>query len=134
MPYLATTLRPQGTLLSGYSLLDTAALPNSIAAVSGQPPTAETKAGCPDYGKCVYSVETLTLADQLGIAKFTWRAYMESMVNPKRPSPTTASIRSRALRRHPRSAATRLSSTRSSTSTRCSTSAIARPTTSRSPN
>jgi hypothetical protein len=81
MPYLATTLRPQGTLLSGYSLLDTAALPNSIAAVGGQPPTAETKADCPDYGKCVYSAETLSLADQLGIAKFSWRAYMESMVN-----------------------------------------------------
>ncbi len=81
MPYLATTLRPQGALLSGYSLLDTAALPNSIAAIGGQPPTADTKANCPDYGKCVYSAETLTLADQLGIAKFSWRAYMESMVN-----------------------------------------------------
>ena len=87
MPYLATTLRPQGTLLSGYSLLDPAALPNSIAAVGGQPPTAETKAGCPDYGKCVYSAETLTLVDQLGIAKFSWRAYMESMVNPETAQP-----------------------------------------------
>lgn len=81
MPYLATTLRPQGTLLSGYSLLDPAALPNSIAAIGGQPPTTDTKANCPDYGKCVYSAETLTLPDQLGIAKFNWRAYMESMVN-----------------------------------------------------
>ncbi len=87
MPYLATTLRPQGTLLSGYSLLDPAALPNSIAAIGGQPPTAETKADCPDYGKCVYSAETLTLADQLGIAKFSWRAYMESMVNPETGQP-----------------------------------------------
>jgi hypothetical protein len=83
MPYLATTLRPQGTLLSGYSLLDTAALPNSVAAIGGQPPTADTKANCPDYGKCVYSAETVTLADQLSIAKFSWRAYMESMVNPE---------------------------------------------------
>ncbi len=81
MPYLTTTLRPQGTLLSGYSLLDPAALPNSIATIGGQPPTADTRANCPDYGKCVYSAETLTLADQLGIAKFSWRAYMESMVN-----------------------------------------------------
>jgi hypothetical protein len=87
MPYLATTLRPQGTLLSGYSLLDTAALPNSLAAIGGQPPTADTKANCPDYGKCVYSAETLTLADQLGIAKFTWRAYMEGMVNPETGQP-----------------------------------------------
>jgi phosphoesterase family protein len=87
MPYLATTLRPQGTLLSGYSLLDAAALPNSIAAIGGQPPSAETKADCPDYGKCVYSAETLTLADQLGIAQFSWRAYMESMVNPETGEP-----------------------------------------------
>lgn len=87
MPYLATTLRPQGTLLSGYSLLDAAALPNSIAAIGGQPPTADTRANCPDYGKCVYSAETLTLADQLGIAKFSWRAYMESMINVETGQP-----------------------------------------------
>ncbi len=87
MPYLAGTLRPQGDLLSGYALLDPAALPNSIAAVGGQPPTAETKADCPDYGKCVYSAETLTLADQLGIAQFSWRAYMEGMANPETGAP-----------------------------------------------
>ncbi len=87
MPYLASTLRPQGDLLSGYSLLDAAALPNSIATVSGQPPTAATKANCPDYGSCVYSAETLTLADQLGIAQFSWRAYMEDMVDPETGKP-----------------------------------------------
>jgi hypothetical protein len=82
MPYLAGTLRPQGDLLSNYSLLDEAALPNSIAAISGQPPTADTKGDCSDYGACVYSAETLTLADQLGIAQFSWRGYMEGMVDP----------------------------------------------------
>ena len=52
MPYLAATLRPQGDLLSDYSLLDDAALPNSIAAVSGQPPTRRRpRPDCPDYGK-----------------------------------------------------------------------------------
>ncbi len=98
MPYLATTLRPQGVLLSGYSLLDKAALPNSIAAVSGQPPTAQTVADCPTYAEfpatakanskgivagsgCVYPVETLTLADQLASGRFIWRAYMEGMVD-----------------------------------------------------
>jgi hypothetical protein len=98
MPYLATDLRPQGLLLSGYSLLDTAALPNSIAAVSGQPPNAQTKADCPTYSEfpagskangkgvvagdgCVYPVETLTLADQLVGAKLKWHAYMEGMVD-----------------------------------------------------
>jgi hypothetical protein len=87
MPYLAQTLRPQGDLLSSFKLLDKAALPNSLAAVGGQPPTAATRAGCPDYGACVYPAETLTLVDQLSIAKFTWRAYMEGMVNPETGQP-----------------------------------------------
>jgi hypothetical protein len=87
MPYLATTLRPKGDLLSNYTLLDPAALPNSIATVSGQAPTADTKADCPEYGSCVYSAETLSLADQLGIAQFTWRGYIEGMVNPETGQP-----------------------------------------------
>jgi hypothetical protein len=98
MPYLATTLRPQGDLLSGYRLLDAAALPNSIATVSGQPPNPETKAGCPTYAEfpptaksngkgvvagsgCVYPVETLTFADQLATGQFSWHAYMEGMAD-----------------------------------------------------
>jgi hypothetical protein len=98
MPYLATDLRPQGLLLSGYSLLDSAALPNSIAAVSGQPPNAQTEPDCQTYsefpsgskadgrgvvagGGCVYPVETLTLADQLVGAQLKWHAYMEGMVD-----------------------------------------------------
>jgi hypothetical protein len=87
MPYLATTLRPKGELLSGYSLLDAGALPNGVATVSGQPPTAATEAGCPDYTKCVYPAEDLTLPDQLGIAKFSWRAYVEGMVDPTTSAP-----------------------------------------------
>lgn len=98
MPYLATTLRPQGVLLSNYSLLDTASLPNSIAAVSGQPPNPQTKADCPTWtefpsgskanGKgvvagsgCVYPVETLSFADQIVGARLKWHAYMEGMVD-----------------------------------------------------
>jgi hypothetical protein len=87
MPYLATTLRPKGELLSGYSLLDSAGLPNGIATVSGQPPTAETKANCPDYTKCVYPAEDLTLPDQLGLARFSWHAYVEAMVDPTSGAP-----------------------------------------------
>ena len=114
MPYLAATLRPQGELLTGYSLLDNAALPNEIAAISGQPPNAATKADCPTYDEfpptaldskgvvagsgCVYPVETLTLADQLGLGRFTWRAYIEGW--PTKPaSPTTASTPTRRGRR-----------------------------------
>lgn len=98
MPYLSGTLRPQGTLLSNYTLLAERGIANSIAAISGQPPSSQTKAGCPTYAEfppgtranskgvvrgagCVYPVETLTLADQLTSARFTWRAYMEGMVD-----------------------------------------------------
>jgi phosphatidylinositol-3-phosphatase len=97
MPYLSATLRPQGELLSNYTLLDGSVLANGIAAISGQPPNAATSAGCPGYeelatakanGKgvisgagCVYPVETLTLADQLTSGQLTWRAYAEGMVD-----------------------------------------------------
>lgn len=98
MPYLATQLRPKGELLSGYTLLDEAALPNGIAAVSGQPPNASTETSCSTYTEfppsakvdsegvvsgagCVYPVETLTIADQLASGRFSWHAYMEGMVD-----------------------------------------------------
>lgn len=81
MPYLAATLRPQGVLLTNYSLLDTAPLPNGVAAISGQPPTEATKAGCPTYEKCTYPVETLTLADQFVGARLRWHGYFEAMTD-----------------------------------------------------
>jgi hypothetical protein len=83
MPYLSATLRPKGVLLTNYSLLDTAALPNGIATISGQAPTAATKADCPEYEKCLFPVETLTLADQFGTDRFSWHAYLEGMANPE---------------------------------------------------
>jgi len=87
MPYLSGELRPQAVLLPNYSLLDTAALPNGIAAISGQPPTTATKENCPTYqelisGKgCIYPVETLTLADQFVGARLRWHGYFEGMAN-----------------------------------------------------
>jgi len=103
MPYLATTLRPQGELLSGYTLLGSAGLPNAIAAVSGQPPNASTQANCSTYSEfsgatlnkkgvvsgsgCVYPVEALTLADRLALGRFSWHAYMEGMVDPTTGKP-----------------------------------------------
>lgn len=81
MPYLSGTLRPQGVLLTNYSLLDTAPLPNGIATVSGQPPSEATKAGCPRFEECLYEVETLTLADQLVGAQLHWHSYVEGMQN-----------------------------------------------------
>jgi phosphatidylinositol-3-phosphatase len=98
MPYLSGTLRSQGTLLSNYSVLDRSITPNGIAAISGQPPNAKTKAECPTFSEfpptseshkgvvsgegCVYPVETLTLSDQLPQGGFTSKAYIEGMVSP----------------------------------------------------
>ncbi|MDX6636247.1 MAG: hypothetical protein QOF06_2450 [Solirubrobacterales bacterium] len=81
MPYLSGELRPQGSLLTNYSLLDTAPLPNGIAAIGGQAPTAATKAGCPTFEACLQDVETLTLADQLVGAQLTWHGYFEGMAD-----------------------------------------------------
>jgi hypothetical protein len=98
MPYLASTLRPQGDLLTNFELLDDAALPNSIATISGQPPNATTKEDCPTYTEfpataavskqgivsgrgCVYPVSTLTLADQVYSLQFKWHAYLEGMAD-----------------------------------------------------
>lgn len=104
MPYLSGTLRPQGTLLSNYAVLDKATTPNGIAAISGQPPNKKTKEGCPVFTAfpststttkagivtgegCAYPVEVQNLGDQLEAAAFTWRAYMEGMVSPTTGEP-----------------------------------------------
>lgn len=81
MPYLATTLRPQGVLLTDYSLLDTSSLANGFAATSGQKPTAASEADCPEYEGCLFPVETLSLADQLTTGRYSWHAYLEDMAN-----------------------------------------------------
>jgi hypothetical protein len=81
MPYLSGELRPQGVLLTNYSLLDSAPLPNGFAAVSGQPPADASKAGCPEVEECLYDVETLTLPDQLAGARLSWHGYFEGMTD-----------------------------------------------------
>jgi len=83
MPYLAGELRPQGVLLTDYSLLDPAAMPNGLAAIGGQEPTAASKAECVEYEACLQPVETLSLADQLTSGRLTWRAYLEDMADPE---------------------------------------------------
>ena len=81
MPYLSGELRPQGALLTNYSLLDPAPLPNGFATVGGQPPTADSKAGCTDVEACLYDVETLSLPDQLAAAQLSWHGYFEGMTD-----------------------------------------------------
>jgi phosphatidylinositol-3-phosphatase len=82
MPYLAETLRPQGDLLSNFKLLSESWLTNSFASIAGQKPTPDSEADCPDYEACVFPVETLSFADQLATAQFTWRGYFEAMADP----------------------------------------------------
>jgi len=80
MPYLSGVLRPTGDLLSKYSLLGEAALPNGLAAIGGQPPTPTTRENCPKFD-CLLPAQSTSLADQLGVGRFTWHAYMEDMVD-----------------------------------------------------
>jgi hypothetical protein len=83
MPYLSGTLRQQGVLLTNYSLLDEASLANGFAAIGGQKPIAASEADCPEYEKCLFPVETLSLADQLSTGRFTWHAYLGDMADPE---------------------------------------------------
>jgi phosphatidylinositol-3-phosphatase len=83
MPYLSGTLRQQGVLLTNYSLLDEAALANGFAAIGGQKPNPASEADCPEYEKCLFPVETLSLADQLATGQFTWHAYLGDMTDPE---------------------------------------------------
>jgi outer membrane biosynthesis protein TonB len=104
MPYLNGTLRPKGLLLSNYSVLSEATTPNGIAAISGQPPNAATKTDCPKLTEfpptaktskagilsgegCVWPVATNTLAGELSVGEFTWKAYFEGMVDPTTGEP-----------------------------------------------
>jgi phosphatidylinositol-3-phosphatase len=97
-PYLAKTLAAKGEVLENYYAVTQGDLANEIALLSGQGPTAQTAAGCPEYEDvspgtidpsttgtteqvegtgCVYPVSTLTLPGQLNAATQTWEAYVE---------------------------------------------------------
>jgi hypothetical protein len=93
-PYLSKTLPEKGELLSNYYAATPGDLANEIALLSGQGPTAETVADCPDYSDvtpgtvspeeeqvegsgCVYPAETQTLPGQLASQALPWRAYVE---------------------------------------------------------
>jgi hypothetical protein len=106
MPYLANTLRPQGQLLSNYTLLSAKGLPNYIAMIGGQRPNAQTSQDCPSYNLfpptattdkngyvpgdgCLYPLQATTLADQLHAENLKWGGFMEDMANPDSPDPNT---------------------------------------------
>ena len=94
--YLNHTLRPRGTLLSGYRTLGDTELPDYLAMVSGQSPNADTRSDCAVYAEfpsaakaqrsgqfggtgCVYPNTALTIADQVTAAGKQWKAYLAGM-------------------------------------------------------
>lgn len=97
-PYLSRVLPKKGELLPNYYGVTSGVLANEIALLSGQGPTTETAANCPDYtaiapgivsavaeqvegAGCVYGKEVKSLPTQLSEKEVTWRAYVEDMEN-----------------------------------------------------
>jgi len=102
-PYLAKELPAKGALLSNYYAVAPGELANGIALISGQGPTPETVANCPNYADvvpgteseagqvegngCVYPATTKTLPGQLAEGGLTWKAYVEDVGNaPGQPT------------------------------------------------
>jgi hypothetical protein len=92
---LGGELPQQGELLTNYYAVTKGALANQIALLSGQGPTLETAANCPNYGDvapatesseghvegngCVYPAATKTLPGQLTEKGLKWKAYVQGI-------------------------------------------------------
>jgi phosphatidylinositol-3-phosphatase len=97
-PYLSQVLPKKGELIPNYYGVTGGVLANEIALLSGQGPTPETAANCPDYSAitpatvsataeqvegngCVYPSTVKSLPTQLEEKELPWRAYVENMEN-----------------------------------------------------
>jgi hypothetical protein len=94
-PYLSRTLERQGELLARYDAVAHEELADEIALLSGQGPTVETAANCPNYTEiaasvagpegqvlgsgCVYPASTQTLPGELSAKHLEWRAYVQGI-------------------------------------------------------
>jgi phosphatidylinositol-3-phosphatase len=94
-PYLSTTLRSQGQLLTQYYGTAHNSHPNYVAMVSGQAPNVQSQADCQFYTDfepgvigsdgqaigqgCVYPANVKSVADQLQAKGLTWKGYMQGM-------------------------------------------------------
>lgn len=95
-PYLSRVLPKKGELLPNYYGVTSGVLANEIALLSGQGPTLETAANCPNYtaiapgtvsvfaeqvegNGCVYGDEVKSLPTELSEKEVTWRAYVQDM-------------------------------------------------------
>ncbi len=101
-PYLSQTLVSEGQLLTQYHGIGHVSLDNYIAMISGQAPNPVTQSDCQNYTDfvpsvpvidpngqaigqgCVFPATVPNLADQLGAAGHTWRAYLDDMGTPCR--------------------------------------------------
>ena len=105
VPYLTQTVASQGATLLNYYGTSHFSLGNYISLVSGQAVTTANQDDCTNFGGglgsnyvdvaamgtgsydqvqgkgCVYPAGTLTVADQLTSAGYTWKGYMEDMGN-----------------------------------------------------
>lgn len=93
--YLGKELPAQGELLTNYFAVTKGALANQIALLSGQGPTPETAANCPNYADvgpgtespegqiegngCVYPAAAKTLPGQLSEADLKWKSYVQGI-------------------------------------------------------
>jgi phosphatidylinositol-3-phosphatase len=95
-PYLSRVLPKKGELIPNYYGVTGGVLANEIALLSGQGPTAETAANCPNYAAitpgtvsvfaeqvegngCVYPEGVESLPTQLAAKELKWRAYVEDI-------------------------------------------------------
>jgi phosphatidylinositol-3-phosphatase len=95
-PYLTRTLPKKGELIPNYYGVTGGVLANEIALLSGQGPTPETAANCPNYtaiapatvslfaeqvegNGCVYPSTVESLPTQLEAKELKWRAYVEDI-------------------------------------------------------
>jgi hypothetical protein len=99
-PYLATTLRSKGVLLTNYYGTAHNSQPNYIAQISGQGPNRKMQSDCQIFAPfkttgtavpgqfvgtgCVFPKSVPQLPSQLTAAGRTWKAYMEDMGTPCR--------------------------------------------------
>ncbi|MDH2444094.1 alkaline phosphatase family protein [Amnibacterium sp. CER49] len=99
-PYLATTLRSQGALLTAYFATAHNSQPNYVAQISGQGPNPQMQGDCQIYSSfigagtvppgqavgdgCVFPASVRSLPDQLTAKGLTWKGYMEDMGTPCR--------------------------------------------------
>lgn len=112
--YLNGTLKPAGTLLSGYETLGAGSLPDYLALISGQAPNAETRAGCPSYtdfppsakpaadgqvsgAGCVYPNTVTTIGDQVTASGSQWKAYLDDMGTSTCAHPNSGALDSARL-------------------------------------